>query len=34
MRLISAEHVRCLDDASAIELGFPHDFYAKDRERR
>ena len=27
------EHLRHLNDSSAIELGFPHDFYVKDMVR-
>jgi aryl-alcohol dehydrogenase-like predicted oxidoreductase len=30
---LSAEQVKVLDDASQIELGFPHDFYAKEMVR-
>jgi len=30
---LSVEQMRHLDDASAIELGFPYDFYAKDMVR-
>ena len=30
---LSAEQVRLLDEASHIELGFPHDFYAKEMVR-
>lgn len=30
---LSDEHLRHLNDASAIELGFPHDFYVKDMVR-
>ena len=30
---LSMDQVRVLNDASAIELGFPHDFYAKDAVR-
>jgi aryl-alcohol dehydrogenase-like predicted oxidoreductase len=31
--LLSAEQVKALDEASRIELGFPHDFYAKELVR-
>jgi aryl-alcohol dehydrogenase-like predicted oxidoreductase len=30
---LSADQVHLLDDASRIELGFPHDFYAKEMVR-
>jgi aryl-alcohol dehydrogenase-like predicted oxidoreductase len=30
---LSAEQVKALDDASQIELGFPHDFFAKELVR-
>jgi aryl-alcohol dehydrogenase-like predicted oxidoreductase len=30
---LSAEQVKALDDASQIELGFPHDFFAKEMVR-
>jgi aryl-alcohol dehydrogenase-like predicted oxidoreductase len=30
---LSAGHVKMLDEASRIELGFPHDFYVKDLVR-
>jgi aryl-alcohol dehydrogenase-like predicted oxidoreductase len=30
---LSAEQLKTLDEASRIELGFPHDFYAKDLVR-
>ena len=30
---LSAEQVKALDEASRIELGFPHDFYAKEMVR-
>ena len=30
---LSADQVRILDEASRIDLGFPHDFYAKDLVR-
>jgi aryl-alcohol dehydrogenase-like predicted oxidoreductase len=30
---LSADHLKTLDDASRIELGFPHDFYAKEMVR-
>jgi aryl-alcohol dehydrogenase-like predicted oxidoreductase len=29
---LSADQVQTLDEASRIELGFPHDFYAKEKE--
>jgi hypothetical protein len=31
--LLSADHVKALDGASRIELGFPHDFYTKEQVR-
>ena len=31
--VLSTEQLKILDDASRIELGFPHDFYAKDLVR-
>ena len=30
---LSADQLKTLDEASQIELGFPHDFYAKDLVR-
>ena len=30
---LSGDHLRRLEEASGIELGFPHDFYAKDMVR-
>ena len=30
---LSTDQVKALDDASAIELGFPYDFYARDMVR-
>jgi len=30
---LSAEQVRALDEASRVELGFPHDFFAKEMVR-
>jgi aryl-alcohol dehydrogenase-like predicted oxidoreductase len=30
---LSGDHLRRLEEASAIELGFPHDFFAKDMVR-
>jgi aryl-alcohol dehydrogenase-like predicted oxidoreductase len=30
---LSPEHLKALEEASAIELGFPHDFYTKDAVR-
>jgi diketogulonate reductase-like aldo/keto reductase len=30
---LSAENLKTLDEASHIELGFPHDFYTKDMVR-
>jgi aryl-alcohol dehydrogenase-like predicted oxidoreductase len=30
---LSADQLQTLDDASRIELGFPHDFYAKELVR-
>jgi aryl-alcohol dehydrogenase-like predicted oxidoreductase len=30
---LSAEQVKALDEASRVELGFPHDFYAKEMVR-
>ena len=31
--VLSADQLKTLDDASRIELGFPHDFYAKELVR-
>jgi diketogulonate reductase-like aldo/keto reductase len=28
---LSANHLKTLEEASQIEFGFPHDFYAKER---
>ena len=30
---LSADHLRALDEASAVDLGFPYDFYAKEAVR-
>jgi aryl-alcohol dehydrogenase-like predicted oxidoreductase len=30
---LSAEHLKALDAASRVDLGFPHDLYAKDMVR-
>jgi aryl-alcohol dehydrogenase-like predicted oxidoreductase len=30
---LSAEHMKVLDEASQVELGFPHDFFAKEMVR-
>jgi hypothetical protein len=31
--VLSADQLKTLDEASRIELGFPHDFYAKEMVR-
>jgi hypothetical protein len=31
--VLSADQLKTLDEASRIELGFPHDFYAKELVR-
>ncbi len=31
--MLSADQLKTLDEASRIELGFPHDFYAKELVR-
>jgi len=31
--VLSADQLKTLDESSRIELGFPHDLYAKDRVR-
>jgi hypothetical protein len=31
--MLSADQLKTLDESSRIELGFPHDLYAKERVR-